>query len=606
MCAQKKQAATDTIYHFEDNPLYKQKKFYQKWKRKAAKHKWTKEIFNILFDSPTATTPKFIAEKSIARSFVNYEGMIIEKITFKIVRPFGQKVNGLPTDSTDNNLESWGNRIHMTTKQQHLQRLLSISEGDPLDIRQLEDNEEMLRELDYVDEIYINIVPLSANSITLEFLVKDKFSWSLSYQAHSLNAHKLKLYNKNLWGRGHYAKLSYFYNPEKAIANSFGFEYTVPSIGKSLIRTTTILEHNNSNDRYSVSFDRAFVDYKTRYAGGLKLDLVKNAERVPTNDIALFPNSVNYHEVDIWAGTTLPYDLNMNDKYARYRKAITARIYRVNFTKHPQILPDSNVFLLRTTGFLLAYNVAKKQLYRSNLMYNYGKVENIPYGHLAQLFVGSVFNEWQRKGYLAANFERAHYSQQHDYYLSVRLCGGTFFNKNRFLDGLLSAEVRYISSLYQFKNIKHRHFIRWRYIVGFNPTDDFLNLNEDNGLRNLKSKLTRGDKKIVLNIEDVFFTPYTIAGFRSTFFSFADLAYVSSNNSLFNNNNHFYAGIGLGLRLHNNNFVFKTFQFSFSLFIKAPKDVRFFRPDASSVRSKKLRNFQIEKPFFYFEKESYK
>lgn len=604
--AQNKQPATDTVYHFEDNSLYKQQAFYEKWKAKAEKHKCTKELFNILFNAPTATTPTLIADKSIARSFVDYEGRTIQKITFKIVRPFGKNVNGLPTDSTDNRLENWGNRVHMSTKEKHLRRLLSISEGDILDIKQLEDNEEMLRSLDYIDDLYINITDVSPNTLTLHFLLKERFAWSLSYQAHSLDAHKLKLYNKNLWGRGHQSQLSYYYNPTKRILHSFGFEYTVPAIGKSLISATAFLEHTNNHDKYSLELNRAFIDYKTQHAGGVKVSSVKNADRVPTNDIATFSNSINYHEIDVWAGTTLPYDLEQNDKYARYRKALTGRLYRIHFTKYPEIKADSNMFLLKTIGALLAYNVSKKQLYRSNLMYNYGKVENIPYGHLAQLLAGTVFNQWQRKGYLAANFEKAYYNPKHDYYFALRLCGGTFFNKTKFLDGLLSAEAKYISRLYKFHDIKHRHFLKLRYIVGFNPSDDFLNLNEGNGLRNLKSNFSKGDQKIVLNIEDVFFTPYTLAGFRSVFYSFADLAYISSNNSPFHNDNHFYAGIGLGMRLHNNNFIFKTFQLSFSLFLKAPEDVNFFRPDASSVKSETFQNFQIEKPYFYFEKEYFK
>lgn len=604
--SQTEQPATDTVYHFEDKSLDKQQKFYERWKAKAAKHKWTDELFKVLFDAPTATTPQLIADKSIALSFLPHEGKSIEKITFKIVRPFGEVSNGLPTDSTNNRLERWGNRIHMSTKENHLRRLLSFTEGEKLDIKQLEDNEEMLRALSYVDQIYMNIIELSQNSIAINFLVKERFSWSASYQAHDLNAHKLKIYNKNLWGRGHYAQIAYFYSPQKRVVNSIDFRYTIPSIGKSLISTTTTLEHNNSHDKYGLEFNRAFIDYKTQHAGGIKINILKKADRVPTNPIASFPNSINYHEIDIWAGTTLPYNLQVNDKYARYRRALTGRIYRIHFTKHPQIKADSNVFLLKTTGALLAYNISKKQLYRSNLMYNYGKVENIPYGHLAQLFLGTVFNERQRKGYAGGNFERSYYNQRNDTYFSVRLSGGTFFNRDRFLDGLISFESRYISRLYRFRNIEHRHFFKLRYVIGFNPSDDFLHLNEEDGLRNFKSEEAKGDQKIVLNVEDVFFAPCTIAGFRSAFYSFADLAYICRNRSFSNNTNHFCAGIGLGIRLHNNNFIFKTFQLSFSLFLKAPQDVNFFRPDASSVRNERFRDFQIEKPYFYFERETYR
>lgn len=605
--AQDKQKASDTIYHYEDKYLYKQQRFYEKWKTKAMKRKWSKELFNILLDPPTETTPSCLKQiKSSSQSLIKYEGMRIEKIHFHIVKPFGISQDGLPTDSTDNKLEAFGNSVHMITKEHHLKRLLSIYEGDFLDIKQLQDNEEMLRSLAYINELFITAEQLSENSIALNFLIKDKFSWSVSYQAHSLKAHKFKLYNKNLFGIGHYAKLHYFYSPNKYVVHNWGIEYTVPSIGKSLIRASTIVEHSNSHDKYSVELERPFVDYKTQYAGGLYANFIKNSERVPTNEIAQFPNSINYHETDAWLGVRIPYDLQKTEKYARYRKALTGRIYRLAFTKTPDIRIDSNAFLLNTTGILLGYNVSQRQLYLSNMLYNYGKVEYIPYGHLAQLFVGGAYNQKRHEGYMGGNFEKAYYNQSRDYYLLLRFFFGTFFDKNGFLDGLISTEAKYISKLYRFRNTGHRHFVKLRYVMGCNTPYNFLNINENNGLRNLQSSYSKGNKKIVLNIEDVFFSPYTIAGFRSTFFSFADLAYIKQNSNVFRNNRRFYAGIGLGVRFHNHNFVFETFQLSFSLFLKRPPDTNFFTPDATSVKTERFRNFRIKKPRFFFEKEQFR
>ncbi|MBS9768616.1 MAG: hypothetical protein KGV44_13905 [Flavobacteriaceae bacterium] len=501
-------------------------------------------------------------------------------------------------------MENLGNKLHTRTKEKHLRRLLSFKEGDCLDIKQLEDNEEMLKNLSYVDELYIFITENTKHELTLEFLVKEKFAWAVSYQAHDINAHKVKLYSKNLWGLGHYIQAKYYYNPKREIPHSIGWEYTVPSIGNTHIRSTAIYQRNNHHTRYSIEISRPFLDYKTKYAGGIHLNLMKNADQVPTNNIASFDNSVSYREIDTWGGLALPYNLKKDDKYARYRKALTARIYHIKFSKHPDIKEDKNLFLLNTRGFLIGYNTSKKRLCVSNLIYNYGKLENIPYGHLTQLFFGGVRNEWEQKGYFGFNFEKSHYDTDNDYYFYSRLYGATFFNENKILDGLLSTEFRYISKLYRFRNTGHRHFVKLNYTVGFNASDDFLNLNESSGLRNFESQFARGIKKFSLNLEDVFFSPYTIAGFRSTFFTFGDMGYISRSNSLLNRKGHLYASIGAGLRLHNNNFVFKTFQISFSLFLKAPQDVNFFTPDASGVKTEGFDNLLLDKPRFYFEREN--
>lgn len=604
--AQDEQQATDSIFHYEDTNLYKQKQFYNNWKEKASKHKWSNELFNILFDPPTATTPKSISKNSIARSFASHEGKWIRKITFTVTNPFGKTVNGLPTDSTDNKLAEFGNRVHMRTKVSHLKRVMSLNEGEPLDIKLLEENEEKLRSLGYIDEVFLTVTDIGNNEVEIDFILKDRFAWSFSYQANNLVAHKAKVYNKNLWGLGHNARVAYYYNPDKHVQHSLGFEYSIPSIGNSKIQATAIAENTHHNKKLSLELDRTFIDYRTKYAGGLKVSSYKDADHVPTNDIARFDNEINFHEVDLWGGTTLPFNLEAKNEYARYRKALTARLYRVNFTKHPEIKADTNVFLLKTTGALLGYNVSKQQLFLSNLMYSYGRVENIPYGYLAQIFVGTVYNDWNRKGYIGLNFSRGYYNARKSHYFSTRLSGGTFLNRQGFLDGLISAEFSYISRLYRFRDTKHRHFFKVKYIVGLNPTDDFLNLNEDNGLRNFKSEETTGDRKLVVNVEDVFFSPMTIAGFRTAFFSFLDLGYIASDNSKIISSDNIYGGVGLGVRLNNDNFVFKTFQISFSLFFKRPDDVSFFRPDASSVKRQEFTNFYIEKPYFFFQEETFK
>ncbi len=72
---------------------------------------------------------------------------------------------------------------------------------------------------------------------------------------------------------------------------------------------------------------------------------------------------------------------------------------------------DTNAFLRSTMGALLGYNVSQRRLYLSNMLYNYGKVEYIPYGHLAQLFVGGAYNQMHRMAYFGGNFEKAYYSK---------------------------------------------------------------------------------------------------------------------------------------------------------------------------------------------------
>lgn len=606
MVSAQKQKASDTIYHYEDLPLKRQQVFYEKWKTKAEKRKLTSNIFNILFSSPQETTPRQLGVQTTHKIYEEYEGKIIRKIHIIIVKPFGVRdQNRFPTDSTDNIAERLGNNVHKRTSVEHIKNILSIEEGNPLDVRQLEDKEEYLRNLSYIDELYIEIIPNGDDTIDISFLIRDRFSWSVSYQAHDIDAHKFRITNRNLWGRGHTLKQWYYYNRGKRVKHNIKTEYYIPSFFNTLIEGRFIYERQYTHNKYSMDLNRGFIDYRKKYAGGFRINKMTESEQAPTNSVIRFENNLDFIELDGWVGVTIPYDLKKGDKYARYRKALTGRVYSLRFQKHPLITPDSNRFLLNTTGAILGYNVSKKQLVRSNLIYNYGKIENIPYGYLAQLFVGGVTNADERKGYLGFNFEKGYYSKR-DHYFYLGINGGTLLNKDRLVDGLVQIKGQYITRLYKWKHSLHRHFFTINYTKGFNSIDDFLSLDEkEGGISNLKSKYTTGDEKFTTNIESVFFTPHTLAGFRMALFSFADLGYIGSN-STYMKKDRLYASIGAGVRLRNDNFIFRTFQISFSLFLKAPPDVNLFVPDATSIKKEYFRDFQIEKPLFFFEREDWR
>ena len=68
-----------------------------------------------------------------------------------------------------------------------------------------------------------------------------------------------------------------------------------------------------------------------------------------------------------------------------------------------------------------------------------------------------------------------------------------------------------------------------------------------------------GDQKLSLSLETVQFSNFYIYGFRFVNFLFGDIGFVGpTNKSIFKNK--LYSGIGIGVRIRNDNLVFKTFQ----------------------------------------------
>jgi hypothetical protein len=75
-----------------------------------------------------------------------------------------------------------------------------------------------------------------------------------------------------------------------------------------------------------------------------------------------------------------------------------------------------------------------------------------------------------------------------------------------------------------------------------------------------------------MNVENVFFQKRSILNFQTAFFSFFDVGIVGpSEESIFRQN--YYAGLGLGLRIRNENLIFKTIQIRLAYYPNHPSDV---------------------------------
>jgi hypothetical protein len=80
----------------------------------------------------------------------------------------------------------------------------------------------------------------------------------------------------------------------------------------------------------------------------------------------------------------------------------------------------------------------------------------------------------------------------------------------------------------------------------------------------------RGAQRAVLSLESVVFHPINIYGFRFAFFGFADMAFLAGTNEVVSDGR-FLSGIGLGIRIRNDNLVFNTFQFRLGFFPDPPQ-----------------------------------
>jgi hemolysin activation/secretion protein len=86
-----------------------------------------------------------------------------------------------------------------------------------------------------------------------------------------------------------------------------------------------------------------------------------------------------------------------------------------------------------------------------------------------------------------------------------------------------------------------------------------------------------------------------VYGFRFAFFGFADFSFLSGTNQTLENGNGL-SSIGLGVRIRNDNLVFKTFQLRFGYFPAYPDYSKITRLNISGEQLLSPNNFDSGPP----------
>ena len=113
---------------------------------------------------------------------------------------------------------------------------------------------------------------------------------------------------------------------------------------------------------------------------------------------------------------------------------------------------------------------------------------------------------------------------------------------------------------YKIGNYGLRNFIEFDYMKGLNqPVYRYIDLDNMQNVRGFDDAKARGQQRLVINFESVAYTPWDLIGFRFAMFGFFDIGFIGkANSNIFKDKS--YMGFGAGVRMRNENLVFKTIQ----------------------------------------------
>jgi hypothetical protein len=245
--------------------------------------------------------------------------------------------------------------------------------------------------------------------------------------------------------------------------------------------------------------------------------------------------------------------------------------------------------------FLASAALSIQKYTKTNLIYGYGRTEDIPYGALFKTTVGREYNEFKQRTYLGGEVSYGRATNALGYFY---VCGGlsTYLNKNYTEQGLLTFGLNYFSNLINLGNLKVRNFVYLHYTRGFGRySNELLQFGTDNGFAGFKNDSITGTQRFSVSLESVLFSPVNLYGFRFAFFGFSDFSFLSGTAENLGTG-YTLSSIGLGIRIRNDNLVFNTLQIRIGYFPNPPVYSRVSPVNISGEQMLRPANFEPGPP----------
>ena len=508
-----------------------------------------------------------------------FAGKTIRNIRLAKLDPFGPGINDT-IFLEETSLERFLNNTHIKTRDKVLIRSLLFRKGDRLDPRIIADNERIIRQLPFIQDARIIVIPVSESKVDILLISKDQYSLGFGYNVGGLKAGKFELYDQNFLGIGHRIKAELLYDYNRRNPGGYSFAYSSENIFGSFIRVQAKYQNAFDTEFLGIEAEHRFLTPTTKFSYGFKNSAISTKENFDTS-LSVYP--LRYYYQDYWLGRSFGVANNAN------RIILAARFINNIVYERPDISENDYHYLQKYELYLGSIAFSRENFYKMQLIYNFGKTEDIPFGTLVELTGGWENNEFFDKFYTGLEVSNGQLFPRFGY-MYLKLGVGGFFNQNLFNQGIVDIRARYFSNLIPAKRFQLRQFINFSYTNGIERySNELIYIRNDNGIRGLWTRQISGVQRTTLNFETVIFSPYYLYGFRFTFYTFADLGLIGSYKEKLIDNT-IYSGFGIGLRLRNENLSFKTLQIRIGYYPVLPEDYssnilidvageKYFRPD---------------------------
>tara|TARA_A100000171_G_C2137661_1_gene151696 strand:+ start:1974 stop:3659 length:1686 start_codon:yes stop_codon:yes gene_type:complete len=555
-------------------------------------------LFSLSSDDFKLDTTQFSISEN---PFKNYNGKTIGNIELIKLKALGPRMDK-PDEKPKSFIQKTGNTVNFNTRERVILNNLLFSSGDIVDPLIIADNERILRELPYIKDARIYLKPREDNPeiVDVEIITKDVLALSFDIEARDFDSGVLRVNHKNIFGSGHEIDNRFSVDQSSDQRYSYQIRYRVPNIKRSFISFEANYANTVNQDFSSIKLQREFISPKIKFAGGIeftnqRLRFTELSNIISDEEYDFQTINQRYDFQDFWLARAFPLNLKDPIRNERTRLIVSGRISNIKFTLRPEVDTELNQPFHNRTLAIGSVGISQRRYFKDQLIFGYGRTEDIPYGYQIELLGGYEWAEFGHRYFLGGKAGRGGYLGNLGY-----LLGGfsleSFLKNKIFEQGVFKADFRFFSSLIDLNRWKFRQFINVNYTYGIDRfSNEYIDIRDGNGIRGLKSNTLRGTQRFLINIETVSFTPFEAADFKLAVFGFYDLGMVNNGSkSIFSEKAQ--SGMGVGFRIRNDNLTFKAIEIRLAYYPDAPVGLPMTDLSLSGNSGFNFSDFLITKP----------
>ncbi len=498
----------------------------------------------------------------IVDQYMEYAGMPIEVVIVYQVLNFEDGWDNEKGYST-RTLTNLTSPLYTYTRESVVRNYLTFRQGDKLDPFALADSERMLRDLDFISDAQITLIPLQGEIESVAVVVEVKDRWPFGVEGNVVSAEKFSFsaYSTNVAGLG-----IKFYNEVIHFAGgkpSWGYQGYLrkENIKKSFLDAEIGFEDSYRLLQRKLLLERRLVYPGLNYLGGILFDQEKKRDLARSQE-----NSTSKFEYsEVWAGKNLRL-YNPREPTTTARSVLVPAImgYRKIFLDRPSVTPDTSRQYHHRKAILGGLTYRRMKNYKTKFLFKDGEFEDLFSGFVIKGVAGYEIREFEERTVLSMESMAISIRNRGDIVFGQFNIGG-YLREKKMEEGLLLVGGGYFSPLFGEDRYHHRLYFRTLYSRGLGryPYDHFY-LDDSSGIRGLSRGLVAGNQRLVGNFEYRMFTPLSIMGFRLSLQLFSDIGVIAGeDDAIFKKK--IYTSTGIGFRVRNPELVFPTVELRLSL-----------------------------------------